>query len=190
MSDTFNEFLNRLEKPDKLCPWSIYMFAMEIAQRRGLGGEYIRKHIRVVDNNTLQTDLYAPDDYCIASISLLYCGTPQPDGLRSPVPWNDVTNDMVNKFLDELAKEFADYIHQTYVCGLSDSEPREGTTLEDRALKLKGIVEKVMPDKIPSYLNLSEDMSCDLLGRFDKEDVTICLIQSMKHDLIDYISSI
>ena len=190
MSDTFNEFLNRLENPDKICPWSIYMFAMEIAQRRGLGGEYIRKHIRIVDNNTLKTDLYDPDDYRIATISFLYCGKPQPDGRRSPVPWQAVTTDMVNTFLDELANEFADYIHRTYVCGLSDSTPREGTTLEDRALKLKGIVEKVMPDKIPSYINLSEDMHGDLLGRFKADDTNICLIQAMKYDLIEYISSL
>jgi hypothetical protein len=97
---------------------------------------------------------------------------------------------MVNKFLEELANEFADYIHRSHICGLSDSEPREGTTLEDRVLKLKGIVEKVMPDKIPSYLHMSEDMSRDLLGRFHEDDVNNCLIQAMKYDLIDYISNI
>jgi hypothetical protein len=160
---------------------------MEIAKRDGL----ISSLVIVEDGYRILTSLYGPDseEYTIATKLNLYCSE-MFDGRRRPIPWQDVTTDMVNKFLEELANEFADYIHRSHICGLSDSEPREGTTLEDRVLKLKGIVEKVMPDKIPSYLHMSEDMSRDLLGRFHEDDVNNCLIQAMKYDLIDYISNI
>lgn len=188
MSETIDHYvMDYSNSTESSYEWTFFKFAMEIAKRDGL----ISRHVIVEDGFSISTSLYGPDseEYTIATKFNLYCGE-MFDGRRRPIPWQDVTTDMVNKFLDELANEFADYIHRSHICGLIDSEPREGTTLEDRVLKLKGIVEKVMPDKIQSYINLSEDMHCDLLGRFKEDDTNICLIQSMKYDLIEYISSI
>jgi hypothetical protein len=188
MSETIDHYvMDYSNSTESSYEWTFFKFAMEIAKRDGL----ISRHVIVEDGFSISTSLYGPDseEYTIATKFNLYCGE-MFDGRRRPIPWQDVTTDMVNKFLEELANEFADYIHRSHICGLSDSEPREGTTLEDRVLKLKGIVEKVMPDKIPSYLHMSEDMSRDVLGRFHEEDVNNCLIQAMKYDLIDYISNI
>ena len=195
MSDT-EDFMDVLEPPIEPAKWNIYEFSRAISEYPGPELDLLDKYITNVHCTNLRTNLYAPDstEYYIASEYFLYCGkanTPlQLYGGRYPVPWEEVTTEMVNKFLAELANEFADYIYRTAICKLCDSNEREGTTLEARAMKLKEIVQKIMPDKIPSYLHLSEDMSCDLLGRFTGDDTNNCLIQSMKYDLIDYISKV
>ena len=195
MSNT-EDFINVLEPPIEPAKWNIYEFSRAISEYPGPELDLLDKYIMTVHCTNLRTNLYAPDstEYFIASEHFLYCGkanTPlQLYGGRYPVPWEEVTTEMVNQFLAELAHEFADYIHRSAICNLCDSNEREGTTLEARAMKLKEIVEKIMPDKIPSYINMSQDMHCDLLGRFHEDDTNICLIQAMKYDLIDYISKI
>ena len=191
MSNT-GDFMSVSEKPLEPIKWNIHEFSRAISEYPGPELDLLDKYITTVHCTNLRTNLYAPGgtEYFIASKYFLYCGEQMPDGTRSPIPWEDVTTEIVNQFLAELANEFADYIHRTAICKLCDSNEREGTTLETRALKLKEIVEKVMPDNIPSYLNLSADLSCDPLDRFQGDDINICLIQAMKSDLIDYISKI
>lgn len=195
MSNT-EDSMDVLEQPLDPIKWNIYEFSRAISEYPGPELDLLGKYITNEHDTNLRTNLYAPDgtEYYIANKYFLYCGkanTPlQLYGGRYPVPWEEVTTEMVNQFLAELANEFADYIHRSAICNLCDSNEREGTTLEARAMKLKEIVEKIMPDKIPSYINMSADMHCDLFGRFKEDDTNICLIQSMKYDLIDYISKI
>lgn len=78
------------------------------------------------------------------------------------------------------------------ICDLmnvSDAISKHTESKQDRAEKLKYIVQKIMPEKMESYFHLSEDMSEDMFGRFDKDDVYNVLITNIKYDLIQYIAS-
>lgn len=61
---------------------------------------------------------------------------------------------------------------------------------QERAEKLKDIVQKIMPEKMESYFHTSEDMSMDPFGMFDDDDVSNMLLATMKYDLIQYIANI
>ena len=79
------------------------------------------------------------------------------------------------------------------ICDLmnvSDAISTHTESNQDRTEKLKDIVQKIMPEKMESYFHLSEDMSTDLFGRFDTDDVYNVLMSSMKYDLIQYIANI
>lgn len=79
------------------------------------------------------------------------------------------------------------------ICDLmnvSDAISKHTETKQDRAEKLKDIVQKIIPEKMESYFNTSEDMSTDMFGRFDTDDVFNMLLSSMKYDLIQYIANI
>lgn len=73
---------------------------------------------------------------------------------------------------------------------ISDAISNHTESKQDRATKLKDIVQKIMPEKMESYFHMSEDMSTDLLGRFDEDDVYNSLLTCMKYDLIQFIASI
>ena len=79
------------------------------------------------------------------------------------------------------------------ICDLmnvSDAISKHAETKQERAEKLKDIVQKIIPEKMESYFNTSEDMSTDPFGRFDNDDVFNMLLSSMKYDLIQYIANI
>ena len=73
---------------------------------------------------------------------------------------------------------------------VSDTISNHAETTQERAEKLKDIVRKIMPEKMESYFHMSEDMSTDLFGRFDQDDVFNSLMTHMKYDLIQYIANI
>lgn len=73
---------------------------------------------------------------------------------------------------------------------ISDTISNHTESKQDRAEKLKDIVQKIMPEKMESYFHMSEDMSTDLFGRFDTDDVYNSLLSCMRYDLIQYIASI
>ena len=79
------------------------------------------------------------------------------------------------------------------ICDLmnvSDAISKHTETKQERAEKLKDIVQKIIPEKMESYFHTSEDMSTDPFGRFDNDDVSNMLLASMKYDLIQYIANI
>lgn len=79
------------------------------------------------------------------------------------------------------------------ICDLmnvSDAISKHTETKQDRADKLKDIVQKIMPEKMESYFHISEDMSTDLFERFDTDDVYNSLLSCMRYDLIQYIANI
>ena len=79
------------------------------------------------------------------------------------------------------------------ICDLmnvSDTVSKHTESKQERAEKLKDIVQKIMPEKMESYFHTSEDMSMDPFGMFDDDDVSNMLLATMKYDLIQYIANI
>ena len=79
------------------------------------------------------------------------------------------------------------------ICDLmnvSDTVSKHTESKQERAEKLKDIVQKIMPEKMESYFHTSEDMSMDPFGMFDDDDVSNMLLTTMKYDLIQYIAHI
>ncbi len=79
------------------------------------------------------------------------------------------------------------------VCDLinvSEEISKHTETIQERAEKLKDIVQKIMPEQMERYVHLSEDMSTDPFNRFGTDDVYIILASGMKYDLIQYIANI
>lgn len=79
------------------------------------------------------------------------------------------------------------------VCDLinvSEEISKHTETIQERAEKLKDIVQKIMPEQMERYAHLSEDMSTDPFNRFGTDDVYIMLASGMKYDLIQYIANI
>ena len=79
------------------------------------------------------------------------------------------------------------------ICDLinvSNEISKHTETNQERAEKLKDIVQKIMPAQMERYVHLSEDMSADPFNRFDTDDVYNLLATDMKYDLIQYIANI
>lgn len=109
------------------------------------------------------------------------CSTNGPGSLRETLL--DATSPEVTK-LDRQNKLICDLIN------VSNEISKHTETNQERAEKLKDIVQKLIPEKMESYFNTSEDMSTDMFGRFDMDDVFNMLLSSMKYDLIQYIANI
>ena len=73
---------------------------------------------------------------------------------------------------------------------VSDELSKHTESKDERAEKLKEIAQKIMPEKMESYLHTSVDMSTDMFGRFNHDDILNMLLSSMKYDLIRYIANI
>ena len=73
---------------------------------------------------------------------------------------------------------------------VSDELSKHTESKDERAEKLKEIVQKIMPEKMGSYLHTSVDMSTDMFGRFNHDDILNMLLSAMKYDLIRYIANI
>lgn len=73
---------------------------------------------------------------------------------------------------------------------VSDELSKHTESKDERAEKLKEIVQKIMPEKMESYLHTSVDMSTDMFGRFNHDDILNMLLSAMKYDLIRYIANI
>lgn len=73
---------------------------------------------------------------------------------------------------------------------VSDDLSKHTESKDERAEKLKEIVQKIMPEKMESYLHTSVDMSTDMFGRFNHDDILNMLLSAMKYDLIRYIANI
>lgn len=79
------------------------------------------------------------------------------------------------------------------ICDLinvSEEISKHTETIQERAEKLKDIVQKIMPEHMERYVHLSEDMSADPFNRFGTDDVYIILASGIKYDLIQYIANI
>ena len=109
------------------------------------------------------------------------CSTNGPGSLRETLL--DATSPEVTK-RDRQNKLICDLMN------VSDTVSKHTESKQERAEKLKDIVQKIMPEKMESYFHTSEDMSMDPFGMFDDDDVSNMLLASMKYDLIQYIANI
>jgi hypothetical protein len=88
-----------------------------------------------------------------------------------------IMNEMQNALLCELMN-------------VSDVLSKHTESKDERVEKLKEIVQKIMPEKMESYLHTMVDMSADRFGRFNNDDILNMLLSAMKYDLIQYIANI
>ena len=109
------------------------------------------------------------------------CSTNRPGTLRETLL--DATSPEVTK-KDKQNALICDLIN------VSEEISKHTETIQERAEKLKDIVQKIMPEKMESYFHTSEDMSMDPFGMFDDDDVSNMLLATMKYDLIQYIANI
>lgn len=109
------------------------------------------------------------------------CSTNGPGSLRETLL--DATSPEVTK-KDKQNALICDLIN------VSNEISKHTETNQERAEKLKDIVQKIMPEKMESYFHTSEDMSMDPFGMFDDDDVSNMLLATMKYDLIQYIANI
>lgn len=109
------------------------------------------------------------------------CGTNGPGALRETLLGATSPETMLNDQQNSLICD---------LMNVSDAISKHTKTKQDRAEKLKDIVQKIIPEKMESYFNTGEDMSTDPFGRFDKDDVFNMLLSAMKYDLIQYIANI
>ncbi len=109
------------------------------------------------------------------------CGTSGPGSLRETLLDATSADTMLK---DKQNALICDLMNVSDVI-LNHTEPNQ-----ERVEKLKDIVQKIMPEKMERYVHLSEDMSTDLFGRFDNDDVSNMLLSSMKYDIIQYIANI
>lgn len=140
------------------------------------------------DGIPFKISLEALEAVCSTSLEAMeaVCSTNGPGTLRetlqSATSPELMQNDKQNMLICELMN-------------VSDAISKHTEPKQERAEKLKDIVQKIMPEnmereKMESYLHLKEDMSTDLLGRFDNDDVFNTLFSTMKYDLIRYIANI
>lgn len=108
------------------------------------------------------------------------CSTNGPGSLRETLL--DATSPEVTK-RDRQNKLICDLINVNEIS-------KHTETNQERAEKLKDIVQKIMPAQMERYVHLSEDMSADPFNRFDTDDVYNLLVTGMKYDLIQYIANI
>jgi hypothetical protein len=109
------------------------------------------------------------------------CSTNGPGSLRETLL--DATSPEVTK-RDRQNKLICDLIN------VSNEISKHAETNQERAEKLKDIVQKIMPAQMERYVHLSEDMSADPFNRFDTDDVYNLLVTGIKYDLIQYIANI
>jgi hypothetical protein len=84
-------------------------------------------------------------------------------------------------------------MQNTLLCKLmnvSDVLSKHTESKDERVEKLKEICQKIMPEKMESYLHTMVDMSADRFGRFNNDDILNMLLSAMKYDLIQYIANI
>ena len=109
------------------------------------------------------------------------CSTNGPGSLRETLL--DATSPEVTK-KDQQNALICDLIN------VSEEISKHTETIQERAEKLKDIVQKITPEQMEKYVHLTEDMSTDPFNRFGTDDVYRILASGMKYDLIQFIANI
>ena len=146
-----------------------------------IGGELSIKH----NNNDMSYTVNYSRGGIPFKISLealeAVCSTNGPGSLRETLLGATSPDTMLNDKQNALICD---------LMNVSDAISKHTETKQERAEKLKDIVQKIMPDKMESYFHTSEDMSTDPFGRFGNDDVFNTLFLTMKYDLLQYIANI
>lgn len=133
--------------------WDINSFAKRIATEPSPRGDWLRKYLHVVCDDTIKTRFDDPDmtESIVANPSWLFCGEAHSElpTLLKGVAWHDVTDEMVEKFLQQLSDSFS--LHAAYnAINLLASFKYNDTSL-GRQEKAKECLEKLLPDSVEAF---------------------------------------
>lgn len=160
--------------------WDINRFAQRIATEPSPRGDWLRKYLHVVCDDTIKTRYNDPDmtESIVANPSWLFCGEAYPNlpSLLKGVAWHDVTDEMVDNFLTTMGDEFAMFDMNKAIVTLASVNYDD--TSDERGEKLKDVVSMLMPEKIDGYIDMSRDMP-------EKD-----MLMHIKYNLLEYIANL
>lgn len=133
--------------------WDINRFAKRIATEPSPRGDWLRKYLHVVCDDTIKTKFNDPDmtESIVANPSWLFCGEPHTKlpTLLKGVAWNDVTDEMVDKLFDQLINSFSAIENGKALHQLS-SIKYDDTSLE-RQKAILDCMEKLLPESVEAF---------------------------------------
>ena len=133
--------------------WDIKRFADRIATEPSPRGDWLRKYLHVVCDDTIKTKFNDPyvTESIVANSSWLFCGEAHSElpSLLTGVDWHHVTDEMVDKLLQQLSDSFSLYAANNAI-NLLASFKYNDTSLE-RQEKAKECLEKLLPDSVEAF---------------------------------------
>lgn len=161
--------------------WDIKRFAERIATEPSPRGDWLRKYLHVVCDDTIKTKFNDPDvtESIVANTSWLFCGEAHPElpSLLKGVDWHQVTDEMVDKFLQQLSDSFSLHAASNAI-NLLASFKYNDTSLE-RQEKAKECLEKLLPDSVEVF--------------FEGPAINIPIeerLKAIKYRMIEYITNL
>ena len=161
--------------------WDILKFIERISTEPAPRGPWLRNTLKVLDNSFVTTNFnqHGVTESIVANEGWLYCGEPlavAPTQLKG-VNWDDVTDDMVEKFLQQLSDSFS--LHAAYnAINLLASFKYNDTSLE-RQEKAKECLEKLLPDSVEAFF---EGLAINI--------PTEERLKAIKYRMIEYITNL
>jgi hypothetical protein len=161
--------------------WDINRFAKRIATEPSPRGDWLRKYLHVVCDDTIKTRYNDPDmtESIVANPSWLFCGDAHPNlpTLLKGVAWHDVTDEMVEKFIQQLSDSFSLYeagkaLHLLSAFKYSDESL-------DRQKAVTECMEKLLPDSVEAYTE-GPVINIPIEER----------LMSMKYKMLEYIANL
>jgi hypothetical protein len=169
--------------PDpKGAEWDVVRFAKRISTEPAPRGDWLRKYLHIVCEDTVKTRFNDPDvikESIVANQCFLFCGeliAMCPAQLKG-VAWHDVTDEMVDKLLQQLSDSFSLYeagkaLHLLSAFKYSDESL-------DRQKAVTECMEKLLPDSVEAYTE-GPVINLPIQER----------LMSMKYKMLEYIANL
>lgn len=161
--------------------WDIKRFAERIATEPSPRGDWLRKYLHVVCDDTIKTKFNDPDvtESIVANSSWLFCGEAHSElpSLLKGVDWHHVTDEMVDKLLQQLSDSFSLHAASNAI-NLLASFKYNDTSLE-RQEKAKECLEKLLPDSVEAFFG-------GLAINIPTEE----RLKAIKYRMIEYITNL
>lgn len=161
--------------------WDFKHFAERIATEPSPRGDWLRKYLHVVCDDTIKTKFNDPDvtESIVANTSWLFCGEAHPElpSLLKGVDWHNVTDEMVDKLIQQLSDSFSLHAASNAI-NLLASFKYNDTSLE-RQEKAKECLEKLLPDSVEAF--------------FEGPAINIPIeerLKAIKYRMIEYITNL
>ena len=161
--------------------WDFKRFAERIATEPSPRGDWLRKYLHVVCDDTIKTKFNDPDvtESIVANSSWLFCGEAHSElpSLLKGVDWHNVTDEMVDNLLQQLSDSFSLYAASNAI-NLLASFKYNDTSLE-RQEKAKECLEKLLPDSVEAF--------------FEGPVINIPIeerLKAIKYRMIEYITNL
>lgn len=170
-------------------PWNLRRFSQAIRNRKLPGIHLLHRYLKATKTQvvTKYSDPSYKDknvkDYAVADEKYLYCGEVDH---RCPtvftgIDWGSVTDEMVDSFLDTMQIELAEYEVNKALVTLASVN--QDDTSEERGKKLKEILEKLMPERVESFIGLSHDLP-------NTQESQEFMLFDIKYTLLNHIANI